>query len=107
MMFSPKPESLGAVPLDALHDFLVRRGWVQKPSTNSRLRYYEHAEMFDDEGRRMWSYIPASDRSSEYPSVVHEFIHNQAQFWDLAPEAVYAELTGGPLAEPVRTSVPA
>src|SRR3712207_8565607 len=43
-LWTPKPDDFKAVPPDALATFLIRRGWVQKPSTMLRMRYYEHPE---------------------------------------------------------------
>jgi hypothetical protein len=60
-----------------------------------------------DNGKPMSDYFPASSDSPDYSLSVLDFIQNQARFWDLDPPAVLAELQGGPLAEPVRTSVPA
>jgi hypothetical protein len=108
MMFStPKPETLQAIPVNAIHDFLTRRGWVQKPSLRSTSRYYEHSEMFDDDGHRLYFFFPASDHFPDYPLRVLDFIQGQARFWDLTPEAVFNELIGVALAEPVRSSIPA
>jgi hypothetical protein len=107
MTFSPKPEVLKAIPVSAVHAFLTRRGWVQKPSSRPRFRYYEHSEMCFDSGKRMSDYFPEASDSPDYPLSVLDFIENQSRFWDLDPQAVLTELQGGPLAEPVRTSVPA
>lgn len=105
--WGPKPEVLKAIPVSAIHDFLTRRGWVQAPSSISQMRYYEHSEMRFDSGQPMYYYFPATDQFPEYQACVLGFIENQARFWKLDPWAVLKELTGGPLAEPVRTSVPA
>lgn len=104
---APKPEVLRAIPVSAVEAFLLRRGWVRRPSTRPRFQYYEHSEMFFDNGERMYYYFPEHADSPDYPLSVLSFIENQAQFWELDPHAVLAELQGGPLAEPVRTSVPA
>ncbi len=103
----PKSDVFQAVPPDSIDAFLVRRGWVQKPSAAPQMRYYEHSEMLSDDGKRMSYYFPDTNVSAEYPDCVLRFVENQARFWELAPLAVLAELQGGPLAEPVRTSVPA
>jgi hypothetical protein len=105
--WAPKPDVLKAIPVSAVHDFLTRRGWVQKPSDRPTSRYYEHSTMRLDDGRPMYYYFPAADHFIDYPLRVLQFIENEARFWELNPWAILTELTGGPLAEPVRTSVPA
>lgn len=105
--WAPKPEVLGAIPSSSIHDFLLRRGWEQKPSSNPEFRYYEHSEMRLDDGRPMYYFFPASDHVIDHPIRVLYFIENQARFWDLDPWAVLNELKGVSLAEPVRTSIPA
>jgi hypothetical protein len=105
--WAPKLEVFQAISPDAVEAFLVRRGWVRKSSAISLMRYYEHTEMFFDSGKRMYYYFPDINTSDDYPDTVRGFIENQAQFWDLDPHAILAELQGGPVAEPVRTSVSA
>jgi hypothetical protein len=106
-MWQPKPEVLQAIPVNATHDFLVRRGWVQQPSPRPTSRYYEHPEQRLTDGRPLHYFFPASDHFADYPARVLDFIENFAQYYNLDPHAILAELQGGPLAEPVRTSVPA
>lgn len=103
----PKPEVMAKIPVSAVHDFLTRRGWVQKPSSRPTSRYYEHSEMRLDDGRPLYYYFPASDHFVDYPLRVLDFIEDQSRFWELTPDAVYNELTGVALAEPVRTTIPA
>ena len=105
--WAPKPEVLKAIPLSAIHEFMTRRGYLQKPSSIPELRYYEHTEMRFDSGQPVHYYFPASEHFVDYPLRVLDFIEAQAHFWELNPWAILTELTGGPLAEPVRTSVPA
>jgi hypothetical protein len=93
--------------VDAVHNFLTRRGWVQQPSSLPTHRYYEHSEMFDNEGRRLYFYFPASDHFIDYPLRVLDFVENQAHVWDVTPQAVLDELTGVAPITPVRTSIPA
>ena len=50
-LWLPKADTLKAIPLSAIHDFLTRRGWVQKPSPRSTSSYYEHSTMRLDDGR--------------------------------------------------------
>src|SRR5262245_31792834 len=105
--WAPKPEVFQAIPPDAIDAFLARRGWVRKPSSISLMRYYEHPEKFLADGKRLSYYFPDIDTSDEYPSCVRGCIENFARYYNLDPYAILAELQGGPLAEPVRTSVPA
>src|SRR5579883_205394 len=108
MRFSPpKPAVLQAIPVSAIDAFLTRRGWVQKPSSRPRFRFYEHSVMLFDNGQRMYYYFPEHNDSPDYPLSVLDFIENQSGFWELDPHAILTELQGGPLAEPVRTTVPA
>lgn len=103
----PKPAVMQAIPVAAMHDFLTRRGWVQKPSPQPALLYYEHAERRFSDGRPIPCFVPASDRSPDYPLRVLDFIENQAVNWGMDAHAILAELQGGPVAEPTRASVPA
>ena len=79
----------------------ICRGWVQKASSLPTSRYYEL------DGSSLHSFFPASDHFADYSLRVLDFIANFARFYELDPHAVLTELQGGPLAEPVRTSVPA
>lgn len=106
-VWQPKPDEIKDIPVGALHDFLTRRGWIQQPSTIPTMRYYEHSTMKLDDGRPLYYSVSASDHFPDYPLRVLQFVEDQAGFWELDPWAVIAELKGGPLAEPVRTSVPA
>jgi hypothetical protein len=103
----PKPAVMKAIPVAAMHDFLTRRGWLQKPSSQPGLRYYEHPERKFGEGRLVSCFIPASDQFPDYPLRVLDFIENQAVNWGMDAHAVLSELQGGPVAEETRTSVPA
>jgi hypothetical protein len=105
--WAPKPDTLTKIPVSAVHDFLTRRGWVENVASRDRFRYSEHSEMVDDDGKRLEYRFPAADTSADDPLSVLHFIENEARFWELDPWAILTELTGGPLAEPVRTSVPA
>jgi hypothetical protein len=105
--WEPKPEVLQAIPLSAIDTFLVRRGWVQKPSSRPTSRYYEHPDRRLDDGRPLHYFFPATDHFADYPLRVLDFVENFARYYELDPHAVLAELQGGPLAEPVRASVSA
>lgn len=107
MTWPPKPEVLQKVPVNAVHDFLLRRGWVQKPSERSTSRYYEHSEMRTVDGQPLHYFFPADDHFADYPLRVLDFIENNSRFYELEPQAVLTELQGGPAAESVRASVPA
>jgi hypothetical protein len=103
----PKPEVMQKIPPESIHDFLIRRGWVQMPSDRSTSRYYEHPEMRTVGGRPLHYFFPASDYFADYPVRVLDFIENFARYYELDPYAILTELQGGPVAEPVQTSVPA
>jgi hypothetical protein len=105
--WAPKPEILQAISPDAVGEFLVRRGWVRKPSAVALMRRYEHPERFFTDGERMFYVFPDIDTSDDYPDCVIRFIENFARYYELDPQAILAELQGGPVAEPVRTSVSA
>lgn len=105
--WSPKPEVLQSIPVSAVRDFLTRRGWVQKPSSRPTSCYYEHPERRLDDGEPVHYYFPASDHFADYPLRVLDFIENFSRYCELDPQAILTELQGGPLAEPVRTTVPA
>ena len=105
--WAPKPEVLQAIPVVAIHDYLIRRGWVQQPSPRPTSRYYEHSTMRLDDGRPLYYYAPASDHFPDYPLSVLSFIENQARSWDLDPWAVFRELTGEAPAGSAQTAVPA
>jgi hypothetical protein len=80
--------------------------WAPKPDTLTKIPV-SASEMVDDDGKRLEYRFPAADTSADDPLSVLHFIENEARFWELDPWAILTELTGGPLAEPVRTSVPA
>lgn len=98
-MWEPKAEILQRVPVSAAHDFLVRRGWEQKPSTITTMVYFEQTPQRDS-SKPLYYYFPASDHFVDYPLRVLEFIENWARYYQLEPHAVLAELQGGPIAEP-------
>ena len=103
----PRAAVMQAIPVSALHDFLTRRGWSQKPSPYPTLRYYEHPEYRSTDGRPVPCTFPASDHFPDYPLGVLQFIEHYAVNWQIDPHAILAELQGGAVAEAVRSSVPA
>lgn len=106
-MWAPKPEVFQAISPDAVEAFLTRRGWVRKPSPIPLMRYYEHSERRLTDGRPSFYVFPNIETSDEYPDCVRRFVESNARYYELDPHAILSELQGGPLAEPVRTSVPA
>ncbi len=107
LSWAPKPEVFQAIPPDAIDAFLLRRGWVRKPSSTSLMRRYEHSERRLRDGNPTYYVFPDIDTSDDYPDSVIRFIENFARYYDLDPHAILSELQGGPLTEPVRTSVSA
>jgi hypothetical protein len=105
--WAPKPEVFQAISPDAVGEFLLRRGWVRKPSAVSLMRRYEHPERSFENGERVFYVFPDIDTSDDYPDCVLRFAENFARFYELDPYAILAELQGGAPAEPARTSVPA
>ena len=100
-MWPPKPAVMQAIPVTAVHDFLTRHGWVQKPSPRPTSRYYELRDT------TLHYFFPVADHFADYPLLVLNFVENFARFYDLDPHAILAELQGGAVAEAVRSSVPA
>jgi hypothetical protein len=107
LRWEPKAEVLQTIPVSAIDTFLVRRGWLQKPSPRPTSRYYEHVEQQFGDGESLHYFFPASDHFADYPLRVLDFIGNFARYYNLDPHAILTELQGGAVAEPVRTSVPA
>ncbi len=103
----PKAEILQRVQVSAAHEFLVRRGWEQKPSPRRTSHYFVHPVLRYDSGEPFHYYFPASDHFADYPMRVLDFIENWARYYELDPVAVLAELQGGPIAQPGEATVSA
>lgn len=106
-LWQPRAAVMQAIPVTALHDFLTRRGWIQKPSQYPTRRCYEHLEHQFEDGRPVPCYFPASEQLADYPLGVLQFIENYAVNWQIDPHAILAELQGGPVAEPAQAPVSA
>jgi len=104
--WAPPPETLKTIPIAAIHDYLTRRGWVQMPSTMPQFRYYENPELLTDEGKPLYYFFPASDRTNEYPLNVLHFIEGQSRFQQVHPTVIFQELTGT-VPSPATTTVQA
>jgi hypothetical protein len=101
--WAPRREVFRAISPDSLGAFLIRRGWVRKPTRVALMRYFELPGQRFDDGAVVHYYFPDADTSDEYPSRVRECVENFARYYDLDPYAILAELQGGPVAEPVQT----
>jgi hypothetical protein len=101
--WAPKREVFQAISPDTVGVFLMRRGWVRKPSVVSLMRRYELPGRFFTGGEQMFYMFPDIDTSDEYPSCVKGFVENFARYYDLDPYAILSELQGGPVAEPAQT----
>jgi hypothetical protein len=82
------------IPVDAVHDYLTRRGWVQRPSSRPTSRYYEHPGLPLDSGKPAYYYFPASNHFIDYPLRVLDFIEAQARLQDVHPDTIFRELLG-------------
>ena len=94
MMFSPpRQDELRSITRPAVHNYLVHHGWILRDAVERGLDYYEHSEMLLDNGKPVYYYFPATDKSPSYPLDVLTFISSQSKLRDMTPEDVYRELT--------------
>ncbi len=88
-------EVLRLVKIDAVHDYLTARGWVQKMVPRDTTRYYEHStERLADEDHPLYLFFPASDEWPSYPDSVISFLRSMATLEDIRPSVVFHRLTG-------------